>query len=102
MSFITPPTLAQRIERPLRAVIDRKYADEFAEARHWPQFAKLLGSPARLANLAEVIAGMLHADCNAGKFHSRRPSDEELGAWVASKWADIRPQAIIAGTCGGE
>ena len=100
MSFIAPPTPAQRIERPLRAVIDRKYADAFDEARHWPQFAKLLGSPARLANLAEVVAGMFHADCNAGKFHSRRPSDEELG--VAAKWADIRPHTIIAGTCGGE
>jgi hypothetical protein len=100
MSFIAS-TLAQRIERPLRAVIERKQT-EFAEARHRPQFVRLLESPTRLANLAEVVAGMLHADCNAGKFHSRRPSDEDLGAWVAAKWADIRPQSIIAATCGGE
>jgi hypothetical protein len=95
------PTLAERIQRPLRAVVERKQT-EFAEARHQPQFIRLLSSPARLANLAEVVAGMLHADCNAGKMSTRQPSDEELGAWVASKWADIRPHAIVAGTCGGE
>jgi hypothetical protein len=98
----TTPTLAQRIERPLQAVIDRKYADEFAEARHWPQFKKVLDSPARLSNLAEVVAGKFYEDCNAGKFPTRTPSDEELGAWVAAKWADIRQHAIVAGTCGGE
>jgi hypothetical protein len=100
MSTITP-TLAQRIERPLRAVIQRKQT-EFAEARHHPQFIRLLASPVRLAGLAEVVAGMLHADCKAGKFPTRRPSDEDLGAWVAAKWADIRPHTIIAGTYGGE
>jgi hypothetical protein len=97
----TAPTLAERIERPLRVLLERKRT-EFAEARHRPQFVRLLESPARLANLAEVVAGMFHADCNAGKTASRSPSDEDLGAWVASKWADIRPQAIVAGTSGGE
>jgi len=94
-------TLAQQIERPLRAVVDRNYA-EFAEARHWPQYARLLQSPVRLRNLSEVVAGMFHADCNAGKFHTRQPSGAELGAWVASKWPDIRPHTIVAGTCGDE
>jgi hypothetical protein len=97
----TALTLARRIERPLRAVIERKQT-EFAEARHQSQFARLLDSPTCLANLAEVVAGMFHADCNARKFPTRRPSDEELGAWVAGKWADIRPQAIVAANSGDE
>jgi hypothetical protein len=100
MSTIAP-TLARRIERPLRAVVERKQT-EFAEARHRPQFLRLLDSSARLANLAEVVAGLFHADCNAGRVDSRTPSDEDLGAWVASRWADIRPHAIVAGTSGGE
>jgi hypothetical protein len=94
-------TLARRIERPLTAVLERKLV-EFAEARHHPQFLRLVRSPTRLTRLAEMVAGMLHAHSGAGKRATRPPSDEELGVSVALLWPDIRPLAIVLGTRGDD